>query len=455
MKRIFTSCFGLGFMPVASGTWGSLLPVVVFMAMGTFAAPAAAITAVLLLSGIFFSFICVRYGTQVADEMQLKDPGEIVADEYAGQALTLILAVLFGGYTAGEPVCLMAGAAFLLFRLFDIVKPWPIRSLEKYPGGWGVLLDDLLAGVYAGVVYIIVAKTGIIERLDCLTCSGSASGGLTVDMAVVLGIVQGLTEFLPVSSSGHLVVFEDLFAGLDPDTAEMLLFDLSIHVGTVIAVIAVFYKDIIKLVTGFFNWKDTGFKPLALYRENDNVHFAAAMIVTIITTFIFYKIFEEPLDSARKVKVVVVMWLVTAALLFITDLKKDTTKTLRQIGLFSAAIIGAAQAAAILPGISRSGATICAAILLGLKRDKAVEYSFFVAIPVILGASVLEFIDKYDLISGSHISPLIFAAGMAASFLTGIAALKLLINLSRQRRLKWFSIYLFIVAALVFYFEIM
>jgi undecaprenyl-diphosphatase len=442
-------------MPVASGTWGSLLPVIVFMIMGTFAASPAFLTAVLGVTGIFFSFVCVRYGTRVAEEMKLKDPGEIVADEYAGQAVTLIMAVLFGGYVPGGSVCAMAGAAFLLFRLFDIVKPWPIRRLEKYPGGWGILLDDLLAGVFAGIVYIIAAKTGVIQWLNCLTCCGSEAGPLTVDRAVVLGIVQGLTEFLPVSSSGHLVVFEDLFEGLDPDTVEMLLFDLSIHVGTVIAVIAVFYKDIIRLIADFFNWKDTGFKPLALYRENESVHLAAAMIITIITTFILYKIFEEPLQSARKVKVVAAMWLVTASLLFITDFKKDAHKTLRQIGLFGAVIIGVAQAAAILPGVSRSGATICAAILLGLKRDKAVEYSFFVAIPVIIGASVLEFIGKYDLISGSHISGFVFAAGMIAAFVTGFAALKLLINLSKERRLKWFSFYLIIASVLVFFFKIM
>ena len=151
MKRMLTSCFGLGFMPIASGTWGSLPPAIIFAGMcllcsgwGLIAANAV----LMVILAVLGSIVCVKFTPDIVKIAGKKDPGEIVADEFAGQSVTFI-----GAYAAGyKEIAIVAVAGFLLFRLFDIFKPWPIRKLEKLPDGWGVLADDLLAGLFAAIV---------------------------------------------------------------------------------------------------------------------------------------------------------------------------------------------------------------------------------------------------------------------------------------------------------------
>lgn len=154
MKRLFTSCFGLGFMPIASGTWGSLPVAVIFGVMSYLGVSVFWITGVMAVLFAFGSFVCVFFGPSVIALAGKKDPGEIVADEFAGQAVTFLFLPMLGG----KEVFIMTVGGFLLFRVFDIVKPWPIRRLEKLPEGWGVLCDDLLAGVYAAVVLQICVR---------------------------------------------------------------------------------------------------------------------------------------------------------------------------------------------------------------------------------------------------------------------------------------------------------
>jgi len=138
-------------MPIASGTWGSMPPAVIFAATCYFL-PAenlaiynSVIMAILALIG---SFACVKFAPEVVEIAGKKDPGEIVADEFAGQAVTFLGVSAVGG----KEIAIIAVGGFLLFRFFDILKPWPIRNLEKLPNGWGILADDLLAGVFAGIV---------------------------------------------------------------------------------------------------------------------------------------------------------------------------------------------------------------------------------------------------------------------------------------------------------------
>jgi len=154
MKRLLVSCFGLGWLPIAPGTWGSLPPAVIFALACYFGASTVQIS--ILMAGFVLaaSFVCVKLAPVSIAATGKTDPGEVVVDEFAGQALTFI-----GAYAAGaKPILITALLGFLLFRIFDILKPWPIRKLEKLSAGWGVLADDLLAGLYAAIVLQICIR---------------------------------------------------------------------------------------------------------------------------------------------------------------------------------------------------------------------------------------------------------------------------------------------------------
>ena len=149
-----TSCFGLGWLPIAPGTWGSLPPTVIFALMCYLGASTALLSIVMLILAALGSIICVILAPASIAATGKEDPGEVVADELAGQAITfLILGVLIE-----NQITLAAIGGFLFFRFFDIIKPWPIRRLEKLPAGWGILCDDLLAGVYAGIASLVCMK---------------------------------------------------------------------------------------------------------------------------------------------------------------------------------------------------------------------------------------------------------------------------------------------------------
>ena len=148
--ELLTTCFGLGKLPICPGTWGSLPPVVLYQVLG-YLWPAANpyVMAFFLIAG---SWVCVRYAPPVIAATGKKDPGMIVADEVAGQALTMLAILLFWP----ENICNSMALGFFLFRIFDILKPWPCRRLEKLPEGVGILADDLMAGVYGGIVAAIL-----------------------------------------------------------------------------------------------------------------------------------------------------------------------------------------------------------------------------------------------------------------------------------------------------------
>jgi len=153
MKRILTSCFGLGWLPVAPGTWGSIPPAVIFGLCCQFGTPAVSISILMALLVVAGSIACVRLAPAAIAATGKIDPSEVVADELAGQAVTFltISLILPTELTAGR-IWAIAAIGFLLFRIFDIAKPWPIRKLEKLPQGWGILADDLLAGLFGAVL---------------------------------------------------------------------------------------------------------------------------------------------------------------------------------------------------------------------------------------------------------------------------------------------------------------
>jgi len=152
MKRLITSCFGLGFLPIAPGTWGSLPPVAIFLLFNLYQVPTLTTSIVMVVLMLISSILCVMFTPSIQKITGKTDPGEVVIDEFAGQCVAF--AILAGQ----SNIWLTAIAGFLLFRFFDILKPAPIRNLEKLPKGWGVLLDDLLAGVYAGIAGFIVLR---------------------------------------------------------------------------------------------------------------------------------------------------------------------------------------------------------------------------------------------------------------------------------------------------------
>jgi phosphatidylglycerophosphatase A len=157
MKRLLTSCFGLGLLPLAPGTWGSLAPAVIYMAAGILFGSDAAMGSMIFLLIVSYLITIVCSPKVIAQTGKI-DPGQIVSDEVAGQSLTFILAQSIMPITV---FCTATAVGFGLFRLFDIVKPFPCKKLEKLPAGWGILADDLAAAVWAAIVWFIIRKIGL------------------------------------------------------------------------------------------------------------------------------------------------------------------------------------------------------------------------------------------------------------------------------------------------------
>jgi undecaprenyl-diphosphatase len=451
-KRILTSCFGLGFLPAAQGTFASLPVVIIFaglLYLGTAIGPMTLAMDCLVLAG---AVICILFAPAIETLTGRKDPPEIVADEFAGQAAAYLVILSFVPAEAIEKqVLLIAAGGFAMFRLFDIAKPWPIRRLERLPAGLGILADDLMAGLYAGLLTAaaITFKTSPIAK-----SLQAYSSQLNILTSAFLGTVQGLTEFLPVSSSGHLALFEHLF-GFDAEKSEMLLFDLIMHTGTVIAIFIVFRRTVAAFLKNLIKGSRDLAEPVGLYKKNFSFRFLIlAFVATVVTALIGFPLRKYFMSARGNLVTISIMWIITGILLTATDFRKKTRVGLRQFGIVSAIVVGLFQAAAIMPGISRSGATIAAAILLGLHRRWAVEFSFLLAIPAILGATAVELVKNHDKISSQNLSLIIILPGLLTAVIAGTAALKILIRVARRARLKTFAFYCFILACCVLIYRL-
>jgi undecaprenyl-diphosphatase len=444
MKRIFTSCFGLGLVPGAPGTFASLLVLVIFAGLLYSGIPLNLLILIMACLTAAASVICVLFSPAIESLTGKKDPHEIVIDEFAGQALVYVLILLFtDSFAIKNHIWLFAVGGFAMFRLFDISKPWPIKKFEKLPAGIGILTDDLAAGIFAGFLTALAAALANPNITLHLSAVGSK---LNIFTAVFLGLVQGFTEFLPVSSSGHLALFENLFGF---DVENMLLFDLIVHTGTVISIFIVFRKSIAAFVKNIFLTAGNLKNPSAIYERNTGVRFLILAVVATIVTAIPGFMLKDYLEKARESLLTIsIMWIITGILLTVTDFRK-TKMSLRKFGVVSAVVIGLFQAVAIMPGISRSGATISAAILLGLRRRWALEFSFLLAIPAILGATAVELIKDFNKINPQNLSVIAALAGLLTAVIAGIAALKILIKFTRKASLKSFAFYCFILACLV------
>ena len=248
--------------------------------------------------------------------------------------------------------------------------------------------------------------------------------------AIILGLIQGLTEFLPVSSSGHLELGKAIL-GDNSLPKESLLFTVVLHFATALSTIVVFRKDILEIIKGIlkFEW-------------NEDMNFISKIAISMIPATITGVFFEEELELlfGGQIALVGFMLIITALLLYLADRAKNTNKS---VSFSNAFIIGISQAIAILPGISRSGATTSTSVLLGNDKTKAARFSFLMVVPLIFGKISKDILNGELTYESSNFLPL--SIGFVAAFIAGLFACTWMIALVKKSKLTYFSIYCAIV----------
>ncbi len=261
---------------------------------------------------------------------------------------------------------------------------------------------------------------------------------MTLWVALILGIVQGLTEFLPVSSSGHLTLLNKIF-GIEGNT---LILTILLHVATLFAVFFVLRKEIWQLIR----------HPFSLEARNLYI----ATIPTILIVLLSKGFLEDEFFSARLLPY---FFILTAVILAVTNIIDERNKKRNlyypvegfRNNIRTSIVMGVAQGLAVLPGISRSGSTICAGLLAGENREKTAKFSFLMSIPIILGSMLYEILkgDYSAFVNSSMVAPLVVA--FLSAFLVGILSIKLMLGIVQNAKYYWFSIYLVGVAILAFF----
>ena len=260
-------------------------------------------------------------------------------------------------------------------------------------------------------------------------------------VAILLGIVQGLTEFLPVSSSGHLEITAFILKhfGNSSLPEENLLMTVVLHAATALSTLYIFRKEVSEIIRGILQFK-----------LNDEFKFSLKIILSMIPAALVGLIFDEQIDALFGGQILLVgcMLILTGLLLYVADKAKNTNKN---VSYSNSILIGIAQAIAILPGISRSGATISVSVLLGIDREKAAKFSFLMVVPLILGKMAKDILSGEIASESATLIPLV--AGFTAAFITGLLACKWMISLVKNSQLKYFSFYCFIVGVLAIVFS--
>lgn len=261
--------------------------------------------------------------------------------------------------------------------------------------------------------------------------------------AFILGIVQGLTEYLPVSSSGHLAIGAHLF-GMNGE--ENLTFTVAVHVATVLSTVVILWKEIVWIFADIFKWK-----------WNEGMKYAVNILVSMIPVAIVGLLFKDKVEEifGSGLMVVGICLLVTAALLAFSYFARPRQR--ENISPLHAFIIGIAQALAVLPGLSRSGSTIATGLLLGNKKERLAQFSFLMVIPPILGEALLDVKDMAELgvsQAMAGLSPVALAVGFIAAFVSGCLACQWMVNLVKKGKLIWFAVYCAVVgiATIIFSF---
>ncbi len=262
--------------------------------------------------------------------------------------------------------------------------------------------------------------------------------------AIILGLVQGLTEFLPVSSSGHLVIGREI---LGVEESGDLVFEVAVHAATVLSTIVVFRHQIWSLLKGLFR-----------FRYNDETDYILKICVSMIPVFIigvFFKSFVEGLFAS--LFVVGVALLMTALLLFLSDRASNPRREIlpannyrNGISYWQALAVGIGQAFAVIPGLSRSGTTISVGLICGVRRDVMAQFSFLMVLVPILGEAFLQLVGGE--FTGSTLGVLPVLLGFVSAFLSGLFACKVMIAIVKKAKLTWFALYCAIVSLLIFIF---
>ncbi|RED50647.1 undecaprenyl-diphosphatase UppP [Seonamhaeicola aphaedonensis] len=251
--------------------------------------------------------------------------------------------------------------------------------------------------------------------------------------SIILGIIQGLTEFLPVSSSGHLELGKAIL-GDHSVPEESLLFTVVLHFATALSTIVVFRKDVLDIIRGCLKFK-----------RNQDLQFVSKIAISMIPAVIVGVLFEEQLESLFDENILLVgfMLIITALLLYLADKAKDTSK---KVSFKNAFVIGISQAIAMLPGISRSGATISTSVLLGNDKTKAARFSFLMVVPLIFGKIAKDILSGEISTESQNFTAL--SVGFIAAFISGLFACTWMITLVRKSKLSYFAIYCLIVGVI-------
>lgn len=275
--------------------------------------------------------------------------------------------------------------------------------------------------------------------------------------AVLLGLIQGLTEFLPVSSSGHLEIGKAL---LGIEATDDLLFTTMVHAATVLSTIIVFRKQIWAIIKGFF----TGLKGIRVENGslvcNDQTDYLLKICISMIPVFVVGVFFKDSVESLfGSIQVVGFALVATALLLFFSDFaSKPGRKPIFQskeyrngISYWQALVVGLGQAFAVIPGLSRSGTTISTGLICGVKREVMAQFSFLMVLVPILGETFLELVGGE--FGASSVGALPLALGFLSAFISGLFACKVMIALVKKAKLSWFALYCLIAAAAIFIFS--
>ena len=257
--------------------------------------------------------------------------------------------------------------------------------------------------------------------------------------SIILGIIQGLTEFLPVSSSGHLEIGKAIL-GDNSVPEESLLFTVVLHFATALSTIVVFRKDILNILRGFL-----------FFKWNDDTKFVTKIIVSMLPAVVIGLFFEEQLEQLFGGNILLVgyMLIVTAILLFLADKAKITD---RKVSFSNAFIIGISQAIAMIPGISRSGATISTSVLLGNDKSKAARFSFLMVVPLIFGKMAKDIFSGELSFESQNITAL--SIGFVAAFISGLFACTWMITLVKKSKLSYFAIYCVVVGVIAIIYSL-